>query len=171
MPTELNDVVSLPDVLVLNHFDLIIPNPPGGIGAKDLTIRNMTATMPVMAEFEPVRVQLHRHAVNYAGKGKVDGILQASYMDTKDKKVTTTLENWYLQIRDETTGLPKPKSGYKADALIQIYDMENKGSVYRTLYNMWIQKVEPISLDGASDDYLKYSVSLVYDYFKLGRFI
>ena len=174
MPTQLSQVVSLPDVILLNHFDFIIPNPPGltSLGySRDLTIRNLTTSQRVMADFDPVKVVLHRHAVKYAGKGVVDGSITASYVDTSDKRITNVLEEWYLQIRDEETGLPKPKAGYKADAVMIIYDLNNTASIYRTYYNLWVSKVEPLSLSGNEDTPLEYRVTFEYDYFKLGSFL
>ena len=172
MATVLNDVVQIPNVFNTNHFDFVIPNPPGGgAGARDLTIRNMSAQLRVMGDFDPMRVVLHRHAVRFAGKGVVDGDFTATYIDTSDKRVTTTLEAWYLRLRNDDTGLPSAKSGYVTDCWMVIYDMNNNPSIYRTYFNVWVGKVNPVDLDGDPDNPLRYSVTFNYDYFKLGKLI
>jgi hypothetical protein len=162
---ELQTVTGLNDILQVNHFTLIVPNPPAGDG-NALTIRNMTGVLPVIPEIEAMVLNLHRHSVQFAGKAKRHGSFDATYTDTSDRKVTDLLEKWYAATQNGTTGLPKPKSSYATIGQVNIYDANNVAVITRKFKGLWIGKVAPVSLDGNSNEALKYSVTWNYDLFE-----
>jgi hypothetical protein len=170
MPVQLADVAGLTDVLVTNHFQFSIPNPPGGGDGQALIIRNMAAKLPIIPAIAAVRVPLHRHAMQFAGIVKRDGSFTATYTDTADRKVTNVLEAWYQATHDEVTGFPKPQAGYQTTAVTSLYDYNNVNAIDRTFYGLWVGNVAEIDLDGEAAGNLRFSVTFNYNYFLLGKF-
>ncbi len=166
MAIQISDVTSLPDVLLTNHFELVIPTPPIGDG-QALVIRNMKGVLPVTPEIETVTLILHRHGLQQAGKAKRHGSFTAVYTDMSDRKVTDVLEGWYVAIQDPDTGLPNPASGYKATAIVRVLDATNEAVIARTFYGLWIGKVQEVDLDGSGNEAIQYRVTFNYDYFTL----
>lgn len=165
MPVELSNVISLPDVLLTDHFDLNIAAPPGGADGQSLLIRNMTASLPGRSN-SIIGVTLHRHKVNYAGRRTYPGSFQASFVDSSDTLVLDGLRAWQDQITDQATGLPAPKSNYATTATVTIYNANNMAVEQRTYYGLWISAISDISLTGGegSGSSVQVSVTFTYDY-------
>lgn len=169
MPVTLQQVVSLPDVLLQDHFDLLIPNPPGGGDGEALMIRNMTAVLPGRSN-RPIPVELHRHKTFYGGKRDYGNSFSASWVDTTDRRVINTLKSWQDLITDPTTGLPLPKTVYNTTATITIYDASNAPSELRTFHGLFIVSLEASNLSGSSNQPLPVSATFSFDYWTDGAF-
>lgn len=165
-PVELNTVTSLADVILLDHFELIIPAVPGGGDGQSLNIRNMTAVLPGRSN-PAIPVELHRHKVFFGGK-RVYGnnSFPASYIESSDHKTFDAFLNWQDQITNPNTGLPNPKSQYATTGVIQIYDSNNEVIDRRTFYGLWVNNVQDVTVNGSQNAPMVIQVTLNFDYWK-----
>lgn len=165
-PVELGAVTTLSDVLLLDHFELIIPAIPGGGDGQSLNIRNMTASLPGRSN-TPIPVELHRHKVFFGGKRTYNtNNFTATYIESSDHKTFDALLNWQNQITDPVTGLPKPKATYATTGVIQIYDSNNAVVDRRTFHGLFITQVTDISLNGAQNTPMVVSAQLNFDWWE-----
>jgi hypothetical protein len=169
MAVELSQVISLPDVLLGDHFDFTIPNIPGGGDGQTLMIRNMTAQLPEQGN-NPIPVELHRFKTHFAGKKDWGSSFQATFVESADLKVIDAIKNWQNQMTDPDTGLPKPRKNYVTTAVVKIYDSENKPAEQRTFYNLFVSKMDSVPLDGSANSPVRITVTLNYDYWVSGGF-
>lgn len=163
MPIELTQVASLGDVLLQDHFDLIIPAIPGGGDGQSMTIRNLTASLPGRSN-TAIAVELHRHKVHFAGKRTYSHSFTATYIDTADRKVIDALINWQNQITDSASGLPRPKTDYATVGVVNIYGSNNSVVETRTFYGLFISSIGDINLSGANNAPMEISVTFNFDY-------
>jgi hypothetical protein len=164
---QLSSVVSLPDVLQLNHFSLLIASPPGGGDGSVLHVRNLTAQLPEKSH-TVLTIDLHRFKTHQLGKPSWGEKFTAKYVETSDTKVIQAFRAWQNQISDSVTGLPKPRVGYITRATVTIYGADNQPAEVRTYFNLACAKVSAINLDGKGDSVMEYEVDFVYDYWAPG---
>lgn len=162
---EMGQVMSMPDVLLVDMFDMTIPAVPGGGDSEALMIRNQTAVLPGRRN-DPIPVELHRYKVNFAGKMQFTNTFTSTYVDSIDLKVTNALRNWQNLITNPDTGIPYMKSEYATTGIISIYGGNNKVVEQRTFFGLWVANIADVQLNGASDTPLTYNVTWCYDYWK-----
>lgn len=163
MPTELGRVAALPDVVLMDHFDLIIPNVPGGGDSEGLTIQNMSAVLPGRAN-AAIPIELHRHRIHQPGKRTYGHSFQAQFVDTAERKVINALSAWQDRITDRVTGLPRPKADSMTTAVARIYNADNSAYEERTMYGFFVTNVPDIALNGSSNSPAIFAVTFNYDY-------
>lgn len=166
-PIELDQITSLPDVLLQDHFNFLIPNIPGGGDGQTLTIRNMTATLPGRAN-NVIPLELHRHKTHYSGKRIYRHSFQAQFVDTADRRVLQALLNWQNQMTEESTGLPRPKEEYATTGVVTIFGADNTAVEERTFYGLFVSDVADIALSGQSNAPIQVTMTLNYDYWMPG---
>jgi len=166
-PIELTQVTSLPDVLLQDHFSLLIPAMPGGGDARTFEIRNMTATLPGRSN-NVVAVELHKHKVHYAGKRIYPHTFSSQFVDTSDRKILDGLLDWQNMMTTQDTGLPRPKEDYATTGVITIFGADNRPVDTRTFYGLFPSNVQDIALAGATNSPIQVQVSFNYDYWMPG---
>lgn len=166
MPVALSQVISTPDVLFADHFDLKFPRLPSGVpnNSRELNVRNIRASLPGR-ELERASVEAHRHKINFAGKVQYDQTFTATFFEAADEAIFDTLLSWQQAIIDPTTGLPRGlKANYAVDAFCQLYDSDNAPKQKRVYKNLWCQKVDSTELDGGGgSNIIRVSATFVYD--------
>lgn len=163
MPVELGQVASLADVILQDHYELIVAVVPGGGDGQSLNIRNLSTSLPGRKN-SPVNVELHRHKVHFAGKRSYGNSLPASFIESSDRKTWAALLNWQNQMTDPATGLPRPKSDYATTGIIKVYDSNNAVVEERTLYGLFITDLADAQLSGQANSPLNVTCTLNYDF-------
>jgi len=164
----MSDVVSLPNVILSNSFDMIFPNPPSGDG-RALTIRGVNGVLPGL-EHPMVPVTLHRFDVMFAGHRMFNHAFNVSFIDTQDRKVMTTLMNWLAAMNDPGTGWSNCKANYASIVICLLYSdcllSSGQPEVYenRTFHGVWPAVLNDQPLDGGSDQPAVVNVTFCYDY-------
>lgn len=165
---ELSQVVSLPDLLLTNHFSLMVPNPPGGGDGNKLFVQNMSAVLPGQSN-TVVALDLHRFKTHFAGKRQWGNEFVAEYVETSENAVFSAFKKWQDMQTHADTGLPMPKAGYTTQGVVTLYDADNNAAESRTFYGLFVKAIGNISV-GETEGPVKVSVTFNYDYWKLGSF-
>lgn len=166
-PVQLSQVVNIADVLQVDHFSLLIPNPPGGGDGEALLIKNLTAALPGLSTV-PITTKLHRHTVHHQSRQEFGSYtIAAQFVESTDRAVIQALIGWHNQKVNQLTGLPNPKSTYATTAYVTVYDSANNPSEERTLINTVLETIQEVSVGGESAS-LKWSAVFRYDNWQPG---
>jgi hypothetical protein len=163
IPVLLPQVLTLPDVLVNNHFSLLLPDIPGGGDTEAFWVRNMTAVLPKKSH-GVTKAVLHRHSVHFANRQDFGDSFTATFMEMADRRILRALRGWQNLIVNPQTGIPFPKIAYARIGKIEVYNALNIPIESRTFFGIWPSEVSEIQLDGASENTpITVSVTFTYD--------
>lgn len=175
---SLTQVLSLPDVLMMDRFRLDFSSVPSGgqTNALDLAIRCQQCVIPGR-QIEPIEVNLNGHTVHYRGRGRYPGIMMVSYVEFRDMAATRMLRGWQEAVvgTDTGDGLSKNANnvvsttsvlgaGYARNARLAIHNENGTEAASFTIVNCWPTDVQDVQLDGMTSQAVLLNATFQYDY-------
>lgn len=157
------DVMSLPDAAQTWNFDLFIPNIPGGISGRDLTIKCKSSAIPG-SSIEPIPIELHGVKKQEGGRATYQHTFTAMFLETVDYKTMSDFRRWRDLIRSWKRNKGALSSEYKVNLEIDLYD--NAGNITNTqmIVGAWPQDIQEVQLNGAESQAVEISITFSFDY-------
>ena len=141
---------ALPDIIPTDRFQLLIV-PIGGTGTNaDLELRCQQVVVPEES-IEPMLLQIHGMEFSYRGRRTYDKALGASFVETSDMIVSSTIGTWMQHVvGGESEDSATPKSGYVTVGTLNVLD--NTGAIVLAYQfdNLWPSQKPQTQLDGTN---------------------
>jgi hypothetical protein len=158
----ITDLRGLPDPLLQYRWTLIIPNVPGGGDGRRLQYQCKTSSIPGLSN-EEVVVTSHGIDLQFAGRQMYGQSFPATFFETRDLLVYTTLRNWLDYQRNSRAGTGTYKANYATSAQMLLFDDALKVVNTLNLEGFFIQDLSEASVDGGSSAPVEFSATFKFD--------
>jgi hypothetical protein len=145
------------------HFEVKIPNMPGGGNGEEVGLRCTSTTVPGF-QSEPTEIALGGgHVISYAGRGTTAHEWTFSVIEGENMVVYNSMESWHALQWNRSTGAQRPSSEYKTDVFIQ--QLAGDKSVVKTwkLEGCFIATIGDITYDHNSSEPVRFDTTLRFD--------
>lgn len=166
----IQDVQSLTDPLTSSLYELILPTideviqPAGWEGSRLLRIACQTCTLPSKT-ITPVDLEVHAHILHFTGKVTFDGVMNVTFVETRNMSVHTYLYNWMAFIKDHNTQLGYYKATYGKNAILNVFDQNQVTVGSFQLYGFWPSMIPEITFD-STETAVTLPAQFSYDYWE-----
>ena len=166
----IDQIRSIGNVTQLFRWNLIFSAFPAAVAGaprtEDLNLRCESTTLPKLSH-TMTEVQIRGHKVHQPGKGEYSPNIALTFLETVDNKISTFLRAWREACWQVKTGVSQSKADVEAQILIQRLNHLDQGIWEYNLTGCILQDYEPGgTLSSESQDALKPSMTIVYDYFE-----
>ncbi len=163
---SLVEILSLPDVLLQDNFDMYFTYSPvlSETEVRDLRLRCMSTSMPGRT-MEAAQVMVFGYTVNFAGRNTTTQTFTVNYVETRNLVVNRTLKRWTDLCRSKITGHGVSKQYYAGRAIIVLYSEGGAVAGELELINVWPETIPEVQLDGSSTGIIQLSASFKFDEF------
>lgn len=162
----LSDLRSITDPLLVNAFDLQIPNLPGGGDTTALRLRLLSTTNPVEYEIPAVALHTHRFYYMFAGALKPKQSIDVVFQESANGVIVNSLQNWTNQTVNVESGYNYAKSNYATTAFLYLIGVNQKYTAQITMRNFWLSKysMPDLAQDREKNDIVDIKATFVFDY-------
>lgn len=166
----IDQVRSIGNVTQLFRWNVIFAQFPSGIAAaprtEDLNLRCETTSVPKLTN-TMTEVRIRGHKINQPGRGDYSPSIQMAFLETVDNKIHTFMRNWREICWQVKTGTQLTKAEAEAQIIIQRLNQQDQAIWEYKLIGCLLQDYEPsATLDSQSQDPVKPSMTIFYDYFE-----
>lgn len=164
---SINDIRALPDVAQLFRWNLILAQTPTGVAAPNeaLNIRCETTTIP-KATNNAFEVNIRGHKVFQNGILTYDNSYTLTFVETVDNMVHQFFKSWRELIWQTQTGVAQlPTNQLKGEFILQRLNNQDTPIWVYNMHGVLLQDYDVGTLDNASSDSLKPTITFHYDYF------
>jgi len=173
--TTMTQILSIPDPLFSDNFELVFDNLPSTLIAMPglvnvsagapFSIQCRTVAMPGISN-EAQDLTLHGFKVRFTGRTIFSGQMQVQFVETKKLAIYNTLYSWVNVARRFDTQTGSSKSVY-AVPFSSLYLYDETGTQIQQYYigNIWCESVQELNLDGSNATIVDVSATFSFDYF------
>lgn len=166
----IDQIRSIGNVTQLFRWNLIFAAFPTGVAGapstNDLNLRCETATVPKLTN-TMTEVKIRGHKINQPGRGDYSSNIVLTFVETIDNKVHSFLRAWREACWQVKTGVQVAKADAEAIIALQRLDHTDKAIWEYKLTGCILQDYEASgTLDSSSQEPVKPSMTIVYDYFE-----
>lgn len=162
----LTDVVGLPDPMLNDNFELIFPRIPGSNDdGRNFRLQCKSGVKPGMT-IQEVEIELFGHKVKHAGRKTFSGTMSVSFVESRDGRIITSLEDWAESVRGTDSQHGTFKEEYAITATLVIYDQTGDAALTYTIYGVWPTEVPEYTFDGSGGSNITADCTFSYDYYE-----
>ena len=143
-----SDFDALPDVLAVDRFELLLA-PAGGVSNvnQTLAIRCTQVSIP-QEQTDVMTVQIQGLEFNYRGKRMFDKSMSATFVETTDGAVQTSLRAWTQNVCGSESGNGQIKKQYSTQGTLNVFDQSGNTALFFVIDNVWPSDLQQVQLDG-----------------------
>lgn len=162
----LNELFSLPDVLLQDNFDLLFTSTPPAVmndaEARQFRLQCMSTTLPGRTlEFAPVA--LFGQEIQFAGRNTTTHSFNATFVETRQAYILRVLDRWINLARDKRTGHGVSKVNYAGRAELILYSEGGLEVGRMEIINIVPETLPEVNLDGASTGAVQLASTWKFD--------
>lgn len=163
----LEEIFSLPDVLLADNFNMYFDNAPviSDLDVRLMRIQCRSTALPGRT-IEKAMVALFGHEVGYAGRNTTTHTLNCTYIETRALVVNRALNHWQNLARDRNTGHGVSKEFYAGSARLELLSESGEPAGVIRLINVFPEQAPEVNLDGSSTQALELPVTFHFDEFE-----
>lgn len=162
------EVDSEPDALDQVNFRLFFPNLPGIDGSSSASLEiNAQQVVWAGSSNEAFEVTRHGWTKSYRGRKTFPRTFSLSFVEVGKADVSKTLKKVLeYTAGSESNNSQEDSTGYKFDAILEIYTTTGEVAHAQTFTGTMIQDVQDATLDGNSSGQVTISATFKYDNIK-----
>lgn len=163
---SLQELRNITSPLLVNAFQLYIPNIPGGGNSKALSLRLTTCSNPVKLTVGVAKLHTKRFYYNFAGALSPTQEINCSFQESVNGTITQSLQNWQQQAVSYSSGYNFAKQNYATTAYLYLIGVDEKFCAEIVMRNFWLSKYEMADLeqDREKNDIVTVSSTFTFDY-------
>ena len=166
---SIDQLRSLPDYAQVTKWDINFVTLPavGAIGfplSDDLNIRCESVELP-KATNQKFEVMTRGHKTLHSGILDYGNTFTITFNETVDSKVFNFIKAWRELVWSSRQGQSFPKSDLEATILITLLDNQDQPRAKYTVYGCFYEDADYGTVDGATSDVQKITLTLSHDFF------
>lgn len=163
-PTLL-ELQALPDPAQSDHFELIIPNPPGGGNAQALRVQCQQIALPGKS-IEAVSQEVFGNQLQHAGRSTYSHDVSVTFIESRTLAIHKALRNWLEYCRRHDDQLGHYKNEYSRNVILNAFDQKGILIDEFTLYGFWPSQVPDVQFDGTASNIITIAATFQCDYWE-----
>ncbi|TMP46313.1 hypothetical protein CWB96_00330 [Pseudoalteromonas citrea] len=166
---QIEQIRNLDDFAVLYKWDVWF-TPPAAVAfdRNELNVRCLSSTIPT-SSVQSIDIQIRGHHIKQAGIVNDDQTINLTFAETVDNTVHNMLNNWREALWATNTGKQVKRAEYQCDMLLTRLNNQNEPIWTYKLIGCYLENIDwGGQLGGDTSDIIRPSVTLSYDYFKMG---
>ncbi len=166
---SIDQLRSLVDYAQVTKWDINFVTLPavGGLGAlasDDLNFRTESVVLP-KATNQKFEVQTRGHKTLHPGIIDYGNTFDIVFTETVDNKIFNFVKAWRELLWSSRQGSSLPKSDLEATILITLLDNQDVARAKYSVFGCFLEDYDFGTLDGATSDAIKPSITLSFDLF------
>ena len=165
----IDQIRQMGDFLTMYRWDVIITGPRAVSGlpnSEKMNFRCETSEVPKV-NGQSMEVNVRGHKIKQPGIYNYDNVITLTFVETTDVVLHTFVKQWREALWKTKTGVAAaPKNDLMGTIVLRQLDNQDKAVWEYTLTGVYVESYDFGTLDGASSDTQKPSVTFSYDYFE-----
>jgi hypothetical protein len=166
---SIDQLRALPDYQKVTKWDMrFLSLPLAGVlaipAADSLNLRCETIEIPQKTN-EKVEVQIRGHKTYHAGITSYNGTINVTFTETVDNTIKLFFKAWSELVYGTRSGTAFEKKDYEGTLQITMLNSKDRPVYSYILYGVWPEAGDFGSLEGASAEVQKPSITFSYDFF------
>lgn len=165
-PDTVQDLRNQTSPLLVNAFELYIPNMPGGGDSASLRLRLLSCDNPIQMEISVVDLHTKRFYYRFAGALKPKQEISVVFQESANGTITASLQKWLSKTVSFSTGYNYSADSYKTTAFLYLIGVNQKYCAEVVMRNFWMSSYEMAALaeDREKNDIMDVTCKFVFDY-------
>jgi hypothetical protein len=157
-----SDFNSLPDVLAVDRFELLLSPSGSSTTNQVLAVRCIQLNIP-QEQTEVMPVNIQGMEFNFRGRRIYDKAITAVFVETVDGAIQKAIRTWTQQVVGSESGNGATKKNYATQGTINVFDQSGNTSLLFLVDNIWPSDIAQMQLDGGQANPYMQSVTFTYD--------
>lgn len=165
---SINQIRSLPNWAEMNRWTTRFekfPNALTGLNSNDYDLRCESVEIPKQTQ-QNFEVNIRGHKVKQNGLPQYTNVINLVYSETVDNKISQLANSWKEATWNSETGVSNSKADLQAILTVERLNHLDVAIYRYVLYGVLYEDFDGGTLDSATSDALKLTLTLSYDYFR-----